>query len=357
MSKIFGSYRKRVKYSSSLWGVKKGLPGFLQKVNWQFEYAGTRRCVPAIYRFSKGIVFDIITFIDNDKLLEYHKKYEEVGGNLTQMQRRCAEQENPYQDLSIKEIWINEQLVDGNYSSSSAISIPWAENNDNLLSLQKAYSYLLDETSCFACQRFCIPYPKTKLMALRLKRLLRIDRVYALKIHSHNVERFFPLEINFEMLDTEKQKEVHFVHPKTGIKHNMYIQGTEVMEIPLNEDGSQSLYGTQAMYEIKPQLPYGSRLQFKNSMEYVEPELKLDRFEPDRAAAIGIIGGADGPTSIFMNNQEKMPRGLHGLPLYSCMSVPGFQKKDISHFVLEGINVVEHDIAEINLNNKPIRLL
>lgn len=97
----------------------------------------------------------------------------------------------------------------------------------------------------------------------------------------------------------------------------MYFQSAKPIEIPFGEDGNENLYGTQAMYEIEPELSDGNRLQFKSSMQYmkpIEPHPKVDGFAPTSAASIGIIGGADGPTSIFittMGNKNDIPRGLH----------------------------------------------
>ena len=339
----------KVHYSSSLWGKDKGLLGVPQKINWEFEYARGKRCIPIIYHFPKGIVFDIITFLDEAKLHEFFQKYESIEERLTPLQRRCAEQEHPYQGLSIKEIWINGEQVEGGYSSSSAISIPWEEQNAELISMRKAYSSVLKGVTCFACERFCVPYPETGSMIQKLKRFFRLERVSTLKLTTHTVEKFFPLDISFEVSDAKTQKEVCFQHPITGTNHTLYFQGTEAVEIPLGEGGNQSFYATQAIYEIDPELPYGDRLQFNSSMQYTEPKPTGDRFAPTAAASIGIIGGADGPISVFLttiNNREGMPKGKHGLPLHSCCSVPGFYKDDTSRFVLEGINIKELDSQE-----------
>jgi hypothetical protein len=117
----------------------------------------------------------------------------------------------------------------------------------------------------------------------------------------------------------------------------------------MGEDGNRSFYAVQAMYEIEPALPQGDSLQFNSSIQYTEiPE---DGFSPTAASSIGIIGGAHGPTAIFVtakNKEETVPRGVHGLPLYSCFSVPGFSKEDALHFVLEGINIKHCDSKEYN---------
>lgn len=115
----------KVYYSSSLWSKGKGLWGWPQRTNWQFKYAGAKRCIPVIYRFSKGIVFDVITILDETKLREFSKKYEAIEETLTPLQQRCAKQEHPYQAIPISSICINGKQVEGGYSSSSSMSIPW----------------------------------------------------------------------------------------------------------------------------------------------------------------------------------------------------------------------------------------
>src|SRR5690554_1130108 len=101
----------KVYYESSIWGKGKGIFGLPQRTNWQFEYAGTKHYIPCIYRFSKGIVFDIITILDETKLRQFFEKYEAIEEKLTPLERRCAEQDHPYQPISVKEIWINGEKV------------------------------------------------------------------------------------------------------------------------------------------------------------------------------------------------------------------------------------------------------
>lgn len=336
----------KVHYNSGLWDRGKGLFGIPQRTNWEFEYAGARRCIPVIYRFPKGIVFDIITFLDEPRLREFYEKYEGIEESLTPLQRRCAEQEHPYQGLSVKEIWINGERVEGGYSSSGAMSIPWAEQLDELVPVRKAYSSILGDGACFACERFCVPYPETDSIAEKLKRLLRIDRIKGLKLSTYPMERFYPLDIHFDMTVEDDQKEVKFEHPITGTHYTLYLQNPKPVEIPLRGGGIDNFYVIQAMYEIEPELAREDTLQFNSSMEYTEPiERKLD-FAPTGSGSIGIIGGADGPTSIFMatgNIDTKMPTGVRGLPLSRCFSISGFEDREIFHFVLEGISIIEYD--------------
>ncbi len=340
----------KIYYNSSLWGKGKGLCGLPQRTNWQFEYGGTKRIIPAIYRFSQGIVFDVITILDEIKLREFFEKYEAIEEALTPLQRRCAEQEHPYQTVPIKEIWINGKRVENGYSSSSAMSIPWIKQDDELITVRKAYSSILNDTVCFGFERFCVPYPEIDSKIQKLLRFLGLNRVSQIKLCTYPVQEFFPLDIHFKILADEQEKEICFNHPVTGIEHRLYFQSVESVELPILVDRNRSLYTMQSMYEIEPALPQGDTLQFDTSIQYTE-QLSSGRFSPTSASAIGIIGGADGPTAIFSSSSgegKKVSCGYHGLPLHSCFSVPSFQKEDTSRFVLEGINVKKYGNDEYN---------
>jgi hypothetical protein len=324
----------KVYYSSSLWTKEKGSPGIPQRVNWKFEYNGTKCYIPTIYRFSEGVVFDILTIIDEKKLREFIDKYETTENIMTPLQRRCAEQEHPYQSIPINEIWINGTKVDAGYSSSSSLSIPWAEQGDELSLIRNAYSHILKDTS-FACQRYCVPYPQAASKLQSLLRLLRLSKIKSIKLSTSSVHRFIPIELSFEASLKEGSKELCFKHPLTGEAHTLYFQSFELIEMPLQDNSS--MYMLQALYEIEPALSKGQALQFNSSTQYMKAP--VDRFSP--ASSIGIIGGAFGPTSIILsskNTDNAINLGLHSLPLHHCLSVPEFRNKDSYTFILEGIN-------------------
>lgn len=212
----------KIYYNAGLWSNGKGLPGLPQKVNWQFEHAGTKRCIPAVYRFSKGIVFDIITFLDEAKLRAFFEKYEGIGEALTPLQRRCAEQEHPYRAVPVREIWINGQKVESGYSSTGAVSIPWARKDDELTFVQEGYSSILKDAACFACERFCVPYPGTDSKVQKLLRFLRLDKVSGMKLSTHSVPRFFPLDMRFE---------ISAGNMIFNLYHKMKVQVIDIMQI------------------------------------------------------------------------------------------------------------------------------
>ena len=217
---------------------------------------------------------------------------------------------------------------------------------DKLAHVQKAYSSILNNVTCFACERFCVPYPPTDSKIQKAAALFTLGQSELNKAVYISCEKVsHPLDLHFEMSD-ENPKELCFNHPITGIKHTLYFQKPEQFSIKTGKN--RNLYIMQSMYEIEPALPQGDTLQFGNSIQYTEP--LNDEFSSTSAASIGIIGGADGPTAIYISSkkEKEVSRGLHGLPPHSCLSVPCFQKEETSHFVLEGINTKDLDSKEYN---------
>ena len=334
----------RVYYDPSFWGKGKGLWGTRQLTDWQFEHAGTKRYIPAIYRFARGVVFDVITILDETKLRAFIEEYEAREETLTPLERRLAEQKHPYQAVPIKEIWINGKRVEGGYSASSAVCIPWLEQGEELVFVREAYLSILHDATCFGCERFSVPYPEADSKVQELLRYLRLDKVQSMKLITYPVSKFLPLDIRFEMAAAENQKQLCFSHPVTGVKHTLYFQGLGAMELP-SDTRAGSLYVSHARYEIEPSLPTGDTLQFDSTIQHRwQPDCE---FAPQSAGAIGIIGGADGPTAIFGTREgAQAPTGSHGLPLHSCLSVPSLQKESILRFVIAGINSGHLDSKE-----------
>lgn len=325
-------------YNSSLWNREEeevcGLP---QATNWQFEYAGTNRYIPVVYRFAQGIAFDIITILDETKVGQFIEKYKTVEETLTPLQQRCLEQEHPYQAVPIKEVWINERQTESVYSFSEAVSVPWKRQDEALTLVQKTYSSLLKNTSCFAYQRYCAAYPKTNSKSQILRSYLRLGSVDNLKLITFPRQWFFPLNIRFAMSGDRMQKELSFLHPVTKIKHTLYFRSSKMMEFPFETGENNSLYVVQALYEIDPVLPQGDTLNFGCSTQYTESP---DKFGSAFAAAISITGGVDSPTA------HPISCGMHGLSIHSCFSVPSFEKNNVFHFVLEGVNTKYSDGKE-----------
>ncbi|MCE5196078.1 MAG: Na+-transporting methylmalonyl-CoA/oxaloacetate decarboxylase subunit beta [Negativicutes bacterium] len=329
----------KVYYDASLWRKKKGTRGLPQKINWQFEHAGHTHWIPVIYRFPRGIVFDLITFLDEAKLAEFVAKYENIDDKLTPLLRRCAEQEHPYQPLHWQEIWLNGQKAEQNDTSSSRLCVPWQQEDDLLLPQRKAYASILRQHRCFACTRVCLPYPKTKSLWQKLARGLRLNRIQELRLVTLPEQWFSLLELKFDITAAPESRTVCFTHPTTGVRHTLYYREPQEIEIPFGNQGMRNFYAFQGSYEIEPALPAADSLQFGSDSQLMKSIQQAGN--PEGAAAIGIIGGAADPGCLLLTAERQRSRGPHGLPLYACLSAPSLKKDPVAHFVLEGINTIK----------------
>lgn len=324
----------------------KGLPGRKQPIDYYFDYAGKRRCIPAIYRFPEGIVFDILTMLDEAELRAFLDKYQGMEEALTPAQRRAVEGEHPYQAVSLREIKINDNRPLNGWSSTSSFHLPWMESYAQLEKEAKAYKNQLEGASCFVCERFTFPFcPEPISKWQRLRRWLFPKQINRIVIEISKTTRFLPIESSFTL--PYDFSDVHietFRHPQTQMLHTLYFQGIEHEEVQLPTDRKRkTLHATWLSYEIDPALPEGDRLQFDSSIQWEPEPIEANGFyhHSTSAAAIGIIGGADGPTAIFLagQNNPDTPRGTHGLPLHSCLSKPSVRVEPTINVVLDGINI------------------
>lgn len=326
-------------------GRNKGLSGRRQQINWFFDYAGKRRCIPAVYRFPEGIVFDLLTILDEAELRAFYDKYKDAEEPLLTAKRRAVEDEHPYQGISMAKVNINGKQPSG-WSSSGKLHVPWKETSHPTLTDEaKAYARQLRRATCFACERYTIPLnPEPISKWERFYRWLRPEKIRAIGIETGKTIRFLPIVLSFSLphyfsgLHTEI-----FTHPQTQVQHTLYFQKMEHEEaqIPAGET-EKTLYIAQLSYEISPELPEGNQLQFDNSMTWEPEPIMADGISTAPCAgAIGIIGGSSGSTAIFFAGKRdaEIPCGAHGLPLHTCFAKPSTTKEQIVNVVLEGVNI------------------
>lgn len=113
----------QVYFDTSLWLSKKGRPCKVrQDTDAVFTEGGLTRCVPTVYCFKQGIIFDILTVVKESDMVEYFEKYkgwEKKADSLSDTQVQKIMQENPYQNVALKGIWLNgEKEQDISFSST-----------------------------------------------------------------------------------------------------------------------------------------------------------------------------------------------------------------------------------------------
>ena len=172
----------RVAYSSSLYEWPTKEKGKVQRLNWQFSYLGQKRIIPCIYRFKRGIVFDLFTLVEEGAWTAFYNKYQaKEEERLSEAERRRIEEEHPYQSFSLAKVWLNEEVAKKGYSASGGFYSSLEPNKKMYFALKKAYARELKGSSCFGCERFCIPYPQKAEGFRKFRRLRRGDYIHHLK--------------------------------------------------------------------------------------------------------------------------------------------------------------------------------
>ena len=102
--------------------------------------------------------------------------------------------------------------------------------------------------------------------------------------------------------------ELVFTHPVTGIKYTLNIQGFDFQQMKQehfrNDEMEYPEHFAALTYTVEPELS-GREFMLRDCNHGDNPRRKNpspDGFSPVGAASVAIIGGADGPTVIFLSN-------------------------------------------------------
>lgn len=327
-----------------------------QKVNRVFQYKGEKRCVPFIYRFWDGIVFDVLTLLDQGRLKAFWDKYESRQEHLTAIERSCAEQENPCKAIEISKIELDGKTLEGEYSFTHRVFVSLPSRKSEVpLALKKAYAGWLEGVDSFTCQRFFIANSKNASKPGGLLRFLGLNKVKMVKLLTRPEHKIYPLNLKVEVPEEGEEKEASFSHPLTGAVHRLYFQNPVSTELSQGANGHPSLYLASGVYQVDPPLPSSDQLQFNQRVQYSMKPEGLYSPTASSQAIIGIIGGADGPTFILHSrnedSKEDRERAISNvqrpLPYHACLTVPVLNKEDKRFFHIEGLSVETENSQEI----------
>ena len=259
----------KVYYSAGIGEKCKGKIGKKQVLNWRFKHLGKERIIPCLYRFKEGIVFDVLTLLDEEEILGFINKYENCDEDMMSInQQREIEQEHPYQELSLARIEINGQHCNSGYSSTGSLYMPFFNKDKKLKLLQKEYKKSLGNHTTFASQRFCVPYGEDKTPRQRLKQREGSYRINTLRIITHEEQRFYPIEEQIELSKLVSKGEIKFNHPMTQVAYKLSIQLDEEMVLPEELGYGEALYAASATYETQPELTEHEQLDFEATLKY-----------------------------------------------------------------------------------------
>lgn len=343
----------RVTFEGGFYG-QRGRRGLEIPVGKTFSWGKEIWHVPAVYRCGKGLVADIFAEIDPGQVSAFLEQYRDLEEEkLTEEDRERILQENPLETgfrpvvvLNGKQLrgaegnglcWLPESCreVDaGGQGDGEAGEVPEIDNDGDLVEGPAVEEYLaadpyeeerrlldhygLDPDKAWSINRWSFSWatkrpPELRSLSLTMKR----DRVCV-------------PGIRFTVRGPGDR--IPFIHPSTGTHHVLTVleyreeemdwRAFDAPEGMEQEERRRFLrrmgeweYPTHLMamtYDVSPELPRGElqirdggddrprRIPSREPEDRFLPEAKNDACVMAGASAIGIIGGADGPTAIFM---------------------------------------------------------
>lgn len=274
---------------------KKGRAGTELLLEKRFSWNGNDWYIPAAYVCGKGLVVDVCIKVEPEVISAYYEKWgfaEERPDFFGEEEQKLARRENPLDiDFRIK-AEVNGK-VQKNWSGCGMNWIPERcffgemENTEEATEIMEHYG--LDKTKGWVFHRISFSWitktkPTIKELSLELKPcLVSVDGM-----------KFMTPEIG---------KSVSFLHPVTGDTHTLTVQRYEKATFPKEHFPEEAYefpsHFNQMTYTLFPDIT-DIEFSVKDVCPNDVPKRKtsLDRFAA--AASIGIIGGADGPTAVFL---------------------------------------------------------
>lgn len=312
----------KVFYQGSLYGhFGRDRAGKEIEINKSFLWGGESWLVPSVYVCGKGLVADILKSVSVEDFRAFAEKFgldenSDCDG-FSDEQQAEIEAENPLNSGIFASIQFGGRKSDMEFSSSDCWNPLFPDGGGSEKLLEK---YGLDKSFCWQITRVRIPWrgrkPK-KSDSLTLQ--LRAEKIPVPGAH---------------FKANRPGDKIEFINPVTGKKHTLTVTAVEQQKFSkLRHIGEKEPPLCTIMnYDILPKIPrdeisVNDRSESEKPRGIIAPRGKA-------ASAIGIIGGADGPTVIVTSSASGRTAcsSLYYEPEYEpdwCMVFYNKPKEDI----------------------------
>ena len=311
----------KVFYQGSLYGhFGRDHAGKELAVNKSFTWGGEEWLVPSVYFCGKGLVADMFKKVSVDSFREFTEKFgldenSDCDG-FSDEQQAEIEAENPLNSDIFASIQFGGRKSDMEFSSSDCWNPLFPDSGDAAKALLDRYG--LDKSFCWLAVRMSIPWrgrkPK-KSDSLTLQ--LRAEKIPVPGAHFKG---------------NRPGDKTEFTNPATGKTHILTvtdIKRQSLAQFPhIGKD--EPKFFTLLRVEISPEISKDALL----ITDCAEGDRTHKGALPRNASAIGIIGGADGPTVIVTSSASGRTAcsSLYYEPEYEpdwCMVFYNKPKEDI----------------------------
>ncbi len=290
-----------VYYDGSIYGHSgSGKAGIEIPVKKEFQYAGRIFLVPAVYSCAKGLVMDICMQVDPEEYQRFDAKWSETcfaaeDAPMSQREQMQMELENPLNLDFCPEVRVNGQRL--KWRGSRSYFIP----SDDLVeqdvdTIQMLEHYHLDRSFAWSFVRARFPWATGRRPEIKTLELTMVQR---------------PVTIPGDVFHVDGPGDrVEIIAPGGGEVYALTVREYEQQTLnpeDLSRDNMEfpTRY-TLMRYTLSPELPGFS---VKDLSTCDQPRLRQTSAAENTscccAAAIGVIGGADGPTAVCLAAPQK----------------------------------------------------
>lgn len=307
-------------------------------INTNFFWAGKQFYLPAVYLCGKGIVLDLCMQIDPKDLLSFMEKWDLFHEELhpySKESRRKIEKENPLGFAFQLKLLRGKKVL----PHSHGCGISWIpqcclpEEMIHETDCKKILAhYHLSPEFGWSIRRFAFRWNTTRPPKYISPLILQLSAD--------------PQEFEAPSFKTPDQKEIILAHPITKENYTLTVTEETAEKLDLRHFPHSNMefppYYRQIVYSLSPD-PQKFTLRLSDRVDSDEPrQIKTDTadFLPDSTGSIGIIGGADGPTSVLLASASFQK-------LYTACSSLHFEPKEFTEWIPSFLIKMHEDLSVV----------
>lgn len=291
----------KVYFEDDFWDRRgKSRAGTELPIQTRFIWDGQEVYVPSVYSCAKGLVADICVKVSPEEIRTFMDDWdlspEHEGSDFTDEQRMQAKAENPIVILFTSEVTVNGKILC--FSHGSIISWnPCDPYGNGIESKGVLEHYGLDPDFGWVISRHAFPWATSR-------RPKELDTI-SITLKANATQLPGP---TFQADSAGEQ--IAFIHPISGKRHTLTVLECEKQELPehaFHDDTFEyPTHYTVMSYTITPDLPDDAFSIIDSGQGDSPKKRQIGPNGPDAdsfAMLVGIIGGADGPTAIFVGGK------------------------------------------------------
>ena len=298
----------KVYFGSGFWKHRgRDHAGSEIRIGKSFTWNGRMWHVPAVYICVAGLVVDFCIEIEPERIRQFIKKAEEIGfdeSRLSKEEREALENESPMNIDFWSKVNVNGKVL----RLKSGYNLSWIPQScrreemgirDKREVQELMAHYALDAERGWVICRHSFPWDYRRKPMIKKLSITLEPRATAITV------------LKFKMPEVSEKISVR--HPKSGMEHVVTIEEIEPQTVKYNgafqEEWECPDNFLMMSYTVTPDLS-DSEFRIDDCRQSDEPRRKQVTDGISNACAIEIIGGADGPTAVFLS-VKKPAQQLH----------------------------------------------